>query len=180
MNLLSSLASIVIFIAAVLTFYTALLHLTRKHTGRSYIFRIVRDALVGLQTFQLYFVTRDLHLQHPFLLYLFVTLLFLSGALNYIRYFMFFYPGGKIPARVKWQFVPAALVFLGETRFYFVNYTESHAVIRDVFANPTHDVVADPQESYNLKDDHPDAIAEMKQKFRTWEAQMEAKRAGWN
>ncbi|MBK8420886.1 hypothetical protein [Candidatus Villigracilis saccharophilus] len=92
MNLLSKTASIVIAIAAVLTFYTALLHLTRRNKRRSFLFRVVRDLLVGLQTLQLYFVTQDLHLQYPFLLYLFVTLLFLSGPLNYIRYFMFFYP----------------------------------------------------------------------------------------
>jgi AraC-like DNA-binding protein len=137
MNLLSNAASLVIAIAAVLTFYTALLHLTRKHTGRSYIFRLIRDLLVGLQTLQLYFVTKDLQLQYPFLLYLFVTLLFLSGPLNYIRYFMFFYPGGKIPARIKIQILPAALIFIGETWFYFVNQAQSQAVIRDVFTNPT-------------------------------------------
>ena len=138
MNLLSSLASFFISIAAVLTFYTALLHLTRKHTGRSYIFRLIRDLLVGLQSLQLYFVTKDLHLQYPFLLYLFVTLLFLSGPLNYIRYFMFFYPGGQIPTHVKIQLLPAVLVFIGETWFYIVNQAQSQAVIRDVFTNPTH------------------------------------------
>jgi len=137
MNLLTTAASLVIAIAAVLTFYTALLHLTRKHNGRSYVFRLVRDLLVGLQSLQLYFVTKDLHLQYPFLLYLFVTLLFLSGPLNYIRYFMFFYPGGKIPTRIKIQILPAALVFIGETWFYFVNQAQSQAVIRDVFSNPT-------------------------------------------
>lgn len=137
MNLLSSLASIVIAIAAVLTFYTALLHLTRRHTSHSYKFRIVRDLLVGIQTLQLYFVTKDLHLQYPFLLYLFVTLLFLSGPLNYIRYFMFFYPGGKIPIRIMVQILPAVLIFFGETWFYFVNQAQSQAVIRDVFSNPT-------------------------------------------
>lgn len=136
--MLSHSASITIFIAAVLTFYTALLHLTRKHAGRSYIFRIIRDLLVGFQTLQLYFVTKDLHLQYPFLLYLFVTLLFLSGPLNYIRYFMFFYPGGKIPARIKFQFAPALIVFLGETWFYFVNQSQSQAVIQNIFSNPTH------------------------------------------
>jgi hypothetical protein len=57
MNLLPNVASITI--AAVLTFYTALLHLTRRHTSRSYVFRIIRDLLVGIQTLQLYFVTKD-------------------------------------------------------------------------------------------------------------------------
>lgn len=130
-------ASSVIAIAAMLTFYTALLHLTRRHPGRSYLFRLIRDLLVGLQTLQLYFVTKDLHLQYPFLLYLFVTLLFLSGPLNYIRYFMFFYPGGKIPARIKWQILPAVLVFLGETWFYFVNQAQSQVVMRAMFSHPT-------------------------------------------
>jgi len=137
MNLLSKIASVVIAIAAVLTFYTALLHLTRKNKSRSFLFRVVRDLLVGLQTLQLYFVTKDLHLKYPFLLYLFVTLLFLSGPLNYIRYFMFFYPGGQIPTRIKIQVLPAVVVFLGETWFYFVNQAQSQAVIRDVFSNPT-------------------------------------------
>lgn len=135
--MLATVSATSIAIAAVLTFYTALLHLTRKHTGRSYIFRLVRDLLVGLQTLQLYFVTQDLHLQYPFLLYLFVTLLFLSGPLNYIRYFRFFYPGGRIPARITWQIFPAVLVFIGETWFYFVNQAQSQAMIRGVFSNPT-------------------------------------------
>lgn len=137
MNFLASSASVVIAIAAVLTFYTALLHLTRKNKSRSFLFRVVRDLLVGLQTLQLYFVTKDLHLKYPFLLYLFVTLLFLSGPLNYIRYFMFFYPGGQIPSRIKIQILPAVVVFLGETWFYFVNQAQSQAVIRDVFSKPT-------------------------------------------
>lgn len=135
--MLSTVAATSIFIAAVLTFYTALLHLTRKHTGRSYLFRLIRDLLVGLQTLQLYFVTQDLHLQYPFLLYLFVTQLFLSGPLNYIRYFRFFYPGGRIPVRILWQILPAVLVFVGETWFYFVNQAQSQAVIRGVFSDPT-------------------------------------------
>ena len=137
MNLLSSTASVIIAVAAVLTFYTALLHLTRRHASHSYKFRIIRDLLVGFQTLQLYFVTKDLHLQYPFLLYLFVTLLFLSGPLNYIRYFMFFYPGGKIPTLIKIQILPALIIFVGETWFYFVKQAESQAVIRDVFNNPT-------------------------------------------
>lgn len=41
------------------------------------------------------------------------------------------------------------------------------------------DVVADPQESYNLKDDHPDIIEEMKRKFHAWELQMQENPGGW-
>jgi hypothetical protein len=40
-------------------------------------------------------------------------------------------------------------------------------------------VESDPQESYNMKDDHPDVIEEMKRKFREWEAQMQQNREGW-
>lgn len=42
-----------------------------------------------------------------------------------------------------------------------------------------YDVESDPQESYNMKDDHPDVIEEMKRKFREWEAQMQQNREGW-
>jgi hypothetical protein len=42
-----------------------------------------------------------------------------------------------------------------------------------------YDVESDPQESYNLKDNHPDVIEEMKRKFHKWEAQMKQNREGW-
>jgi AraC-like DNA-binding protein len=122
------------FIAAILTFYTALLHLTRRNKTRSYTFRIVRDILVGIQTLQLYFMATGNHLIVPWLLYLFITFLFLSGPLNYIRYFKFFYPEGKIPPRVLAQLLPAGLIFLLETWFHF--FADSHTAIRELFAAP--------------------------------------------
>lgn len=142
MDFLSILAPPTIAIAAVLTFYTALLHLTRKKIKRSYVFRIVRDLIVGTQTLQLYFLSKDLHLEYPFLLYPFITLLFITGPLNYIRYFMFLYPGRKIPLGIKAQLIPAGIIFAWETWFYFFNPQDKLLVLRDVFSNPTHSLVA--------------------------------------
>jgi AraC-like DNA-binding protein len=133
--MLATAAATSIFIAAVLTFYTALLHLTRRNKSRSYAFRIGRDVLVGIQTLQLYFVAAGTYQTYPWLLYPFITLLFLSGPLNYIRYFKFFYPEGKIPPRVLVQIVPAGLIFLLESWFYF--FTDSQTAVRELFANPT-------------------------------------------
>lgn len=137
MILLTPAASLVIGIAAVLTFYTALLHLTRKDAA-PFKFRIIRDLIVGTQTLQLYFITRNLHLVYPFLLYPFITLLFISGTLNYIRYFWFFYPGGKIPFGIKTALIPVGILLAGETWFYFVNWAESQAMMQSIFSNPTH------------------------------------------
>ena len=125
MNLLANAASLVIGISAVLTFYTALLHITRRNISNSYKFRIVRDLIVGIQSLQLCFAAMGLQFEYPFLLYPFLTLLFISGSLNYIRYFMFFYPGGKIPLRLILQMLPAAIIFAGETWFYFFNTVEN-------------------------------------------------------
>ncbi len=136
MDLLSNAASLVIGIAAVLTFYTALLHFTRKNFA-AYKFRIVRDLIIGAQTLQLYFIARDLHLVYPFLLYPFITLLFISGSLNYLRYYLFFYPGGAAPFRVKSAAIPVMILLMGETWFYFANQAEGQAVMRSIFANPT-------------------------------------------
>ena len=94
MDFLPALAPLTIAIAAILTFYTAILHLTRRKIKRSHLFRVVRDLIVGTQTLQLFFLSRGMQLEHPFLLYPFVTLLFVSGPLNYLRYYWFFYPGG--------------------------------------------------------------------------------------
>jgi arylsulfatase A len=41
------------------------------------------------------------------------------------------------------------------------------------------DVETDPGESYNLKDDHPEVIAEMEKAFHAWEKEMKANPAGW-
>ena len=60
MNWLSDTSSIVIAIAAVLTFYTALLHLNRRHINRLRVFRAVRGLVTGIQTFQLYCIARNL------------------------------------------------------------------------------------------------------------------------
>jgi AraC-like DNA-binding protein len=132
--MLATAAATSIAIAAVLTFYTALLHLTRRNKTRSYAFRIGRDLLVGTQTLQLFFVATGIFLSYPWLLYPFITLLFLSGPLNYIRYFKFFYPEGKIPPRVLVQILPAGLVFLLESWFYF--FTDSQTAMQELFAAP--------------------------------------------
>ncbi len=139
---LSMLAPPIIVIAAVLTFYTALLHLTRKKVSRSRIFRIVRDLIVGTQALQLYFLSKDMQLDHPFLLYPFITLLFISGPLNYIRYFMFLYPGKKIPLRIQAQLVPAALILAWETWFYFFNPRENLPALQNVFSHPAGSLVS--------------------------------------
>ena len=141
MNLLSNIASLVIAIAAVLTFYTALLHLTRRKISRFHVFRIVRDLIVGTQTLQLFFLSKNLQLEYPFLLYPFITLLFITGPLNYIRYFIFLYPGRKIPLRIKAQLIPAAIIFLWETWFYFLTPDENLPVLQNVFSNPAHSPV---------------------------------------
>jgi len=141
MNLLSKLTPPVIAIAAVLTFYTAVLHLTRRKISKSHLFRIVRDMIVGTQTLQLYFLSKDMQLQYPFLLYPFITLLFLTGPLNYMRYFMFLYPDKEIPTRVKMQLIPAAIILVWETWFYFFNSRENLTVLRTIFSDPTRSLV---------------------------------------
>lgn len=125
-----------IFIAAVLTFYTALLHLTRKKTSRLYAFRLGRDLLVGWQTLQLFFIAQGLQLGHPWTLYPFITLLFISGPLNYMRYHLLLYPGKSIPWRVLAQMLPAALVLAWETWFYFFSGAASPERIGQVLADP--------------------------------------------
>ncbi len=42
-----------------------------------------------------------------------------------------------------------------------------------------YDLEADPQESYNLKDNHPEVIEEMRRKFREWETGIQKNREGW-
>ncbi len=137
MNVFASSAALVIGIAAVLTFYTALLHLVRTPSSRSYQFRILRDLLVGVQGLQLCFIARGWHLEHPFLLYPFVTLLFVSGPLNYIRYYMFFYPGGKVPLRLVAQLIPAALMLALESWFYFAGPGHAATAFSAIFVDPT-------------------------------------------
>lgn len=136
MTLLPFAAALIIFIASILTFYTALLHLTRKTGRHSYRFRIIRDLVVGLQALQLAFVSLGWQFSQPVLLYPFLTLLFLSGTLNYIRYYRFLIPGGKIPLQVKIQLIPPALIFLGETWFYFFFPGETQVVLRSLFDQP--------------------------------------------
>ncbi len=138
MDWLESLSSGVIAVEAVLVFYTALLHLTRSNNQRAFAFRIIRDLIVGVQTTQLYLISAKRYLELPFLLYPFITLLYLSGALSYIRYFLFLYPGEKIPLRIKAQLAPTALIFAWETWFYFSDMQRSQAEIRAVFSDPPH------------------------------------------
>lgn len=137
MDLLENLSASVILIAAVLTFYTALLHLTRKKINRSRIFRVVRDCIVGLQTIQLYFLAKNLQIQYPYLLYPLITLLFITGPLNYIRYFMLLVPGGRIPRKVIIQLIPAGIIFVWETSIYFFNTNNSQTMMRNFFEKPT-------------------------------------------
>jgi len=136
LNLLSSVAPVVIGISAVLTFYTALLHLSRRNIRGTYKFRIFRDVLVGIQILQLYFLSKNLQLDYPILFFPFITLLFVTGPLNHMRYYMFFYPGGKIPGRVKLQLIPAAVVLVGEIWFYFFKMGSSQEILRNVFSHP--------------------------------------------
>lgn len=140
--ILQQVASLVIFVAAVLIFYTALLHLTRKKSNRLYAFRLGRDLLVGWQTLQLYFIAQGLQFVYPVVLYPFITLLFISGALNYIRYHLFLYPGKRIPLRIIVQMLPAVFVFGWETWFYFFSGAASPAMISRVFAAPSSYVIS--------------------------------------
>lgn len=126
----------VIFIAAVLTFYTALLHLTRKKPNRSYAFRLGRDLIVGWQTLQLFFITQGLQLDYPLALYPFITFLFISGPLNYMRYHLFLYPGKRIPARVLAQMVPAVVILGWETWFYLFSGRANPEMMSQVFSAP--------------------------------------------
>ncbi len=136
MSLLASLAAVVIGVAAVLTYYTGLLHLTRPKAGRTYKFRILRDFIVGTQALELCFVARGWQLDHPYLLYPFITLVFVAGPLNYLRYYWFFYPGGKLPRSFVVQLIPAAAVLLVETWFYTLGPGHDPAEMRRLFADP--------------------------------------------
>jgi uncharacterized sulfatase len=42
-----------------------------------------------------------------------------------------------------------------------------------------YDLEADPQECYNLKEDHPEVIEHMRNVFRRWEAEMKENPGGW-
>lgn len=136
LNLLNSVTPVVVGISAVLIFYTASLHLSRKSITGSYKFRILRDVLLGIQILQLYFLSKNLQLDYPILFFSFITLLFVTGPLSYMRYHMFFYPGGKIPDKVKLQLIPAFIVLIGEIWFYFFNMGSSQEKLRNVFSNP--------------------------------------------
>ncbi len=139
--ILEQFASLIIFCAAVLTFYTALLHLTRKKRSRFYAFRLGRDLLVGWQTLQLYFLARGIQLDIPIVIFPFITLLFLSGPLNYMRYHLFLYPGKRIPLRVIWQMLPAGAVLVWETWFYLLSGAATPELLRQVFSAPSKHVI---------------------------------------
>lgn len=111
MNLLSSLAPWTIAVTAILTFYAALVHLTRRKIHGSHVIRIVRDLILGTPALQRNFLSREMMLEHPFPLYPFITFLFLTGPQNYMRDFMFLYPGRPIPAHVTVQLIPADSMF---------------------------------------------------------------------
>lgn len=136
MNTLAIAASVSIGIAGVLTFYSALLHIMRPGAAISFRFRILRDLAVVVQSLQMAAIALSLQFGCPVLLYPALTLLFLNGPLYYIRYFMLFYPGERIPRRVLVQLLPAVLVLAYETWFYFLSGDDPAAVLRVVFSNP--------------------------------------------
>ena len=137
MGQLAAISSTIIGISAILTFYTALLHLSRKKRSKGYLFRVIRDIILGVQTLQLFIIARGSYLQNPYLLFPFITLLFVSGPLNFIRYHMFFFPRGETPTRTKLQLIPPAIIFLWETWFYFINPADTSSIIQDIFIHPS-------------------------------------------
>ncbi len=136
MDLISDAAALVIGISAILVFYTAVLHITRIKSAVSYRFRIIRDLILGVVTLQLFFITRGMQFNYPFLLYPLITLLFISAPFNYMRYSMFLYPVGKVPLLIRLQLIPAAAVLALETWFYFISGLDSKAVMCTIFNNP--------------------------------------------
>ncbi|MCU0484863.1 MAG: AraC family transcriptional regulator [Anaerolineales bacterium] len=118
------------------------MHLTRKKSSRLYIFRLGRDLLVGWQTLQLFFIAQGYQLAYPVVLYPFITLLFISGPLNYMRYYLLLYPGKPIPLQVIVQMVPAALVFGLETWFYFFSSAAVPEFINGVFTAPPEYIIS--------------------------------------
>lgn len=70
----------------------------------------------AIQLFVVLYVTGAL-VEHSRASFLFLTSLFLLGPANYLYHFILLHPAAAVPARLRLQFVPAALAFAAEILF---------------------------------------------------------------
>ncbi len=120
----------------VLGVFTAIEHLTGHPKGQRSWFRFFRGMVVSVLVAQMSAIGFGLYREHPSILFLFFTLLYLSGPLEYMRYHALVHPDRKIPPAVTLPLLPVIPLFLMEVYLYTRPYDRRLEIFGGFFRNP--------------------------------------------
>ncbi len=107
MHCLHLAAKIVIVTGIVITGITAVEHITGQPGGRRGYSRFIRGIILSVLIAQLGSIGFGYHYEYPFVLFPFLTFLYLFGPLWYIRFHRFLHPGRQVPRRYLVSLLPA-------------------------------------------------------------------------
>lgn len=128
--------TVIIFPGVVLGLFTAVEHITGHPKERRNYFRFFRGVIVSVMMAQMAAIGLGFHREYPRILLLFFTLLYLSGPLEYMRYYTFLHPNRKIPAAVMLPLLPAVPLFFFEVYLYSRPHEQLMAIFGELSRDP--------------------------------------------
>jgi len=131
-----AITGVAIFTGLVITALTAIEHITGRPKGHRSYFRFGRGMIVSILIAQLGALGFRLQLKYPWVLFLFFTLLYLHGPLEYMRYYRFLYPARKIPPLLKLQMLPVPALFLLDIYLHSLPVDNKLYILGAFFGNP--------------------------------------------
>ncbi|MBN1532271.1 MAG: AraC family transcriptional regulator [Spirochaetes bacterium] len=136
MNLFHVIMTAVIASGVVLSLFMALEHITGHPKGRRSWFRFFRGLILSVLIAQMWALGSGLYREHPSIVFLFFTLIYLGGPLEYIRYYTFLNPNKKVPPMVTLSLLPVVPLLLLEVYLYRRPAGEVAASVGRFFARP--------------------------------------------
>lgn len=118
------------------SFVFALAQLSRRQRGLAdYLNCLVFMGNSVIQLFVVLNATQSF-VEYPQASFLFLTSLFLLGPANYLYHHILLHPGAPVPARVRLQFVPAALALAAELVFQSLPAGVQRSFLADLVREP--------------------------------------------
>ncbi len=136
MNYFHITAKIIIASGIVITALTAIEHITGRLRDRRDYFRFFRGMIISVLIAQLAAIGLGYHLEHYFVLFPFLTFLYLHSPLEFIRYYRFLHPGRKIPGGLKLSILPAVPLFILELYIQLLPQGRKRLLFEEFYGDP--------------------------------------------
>lgn len=126
----------IIFSGLVLSLFTAIEHITGRPKEKKKYFRSIRGLIISILLAQITAIGFGFYHSHPWVLFLFFTLLYVSGPLEYIRYYRLIKKSTIVPATVKLSLLPAIPLCLYEIYIHLFPSTHTGDFFQTLIDSP--------------------------------------------